>query len=135
MLAGGGVASMYDPLNSVQYTEDELKAAVQAAEDYDTYVMAHVYMPKGIQRAIRSGVQCIEHGQLADEESVKMMSDHGVWWSMQPFLQDEDANEYVNTVQVAVQKRMAIRTVRAYELATNNNIETGREHYIIIYTK
>lgn len=125
MLAGGGVASMYDPLNSVQYTEDELKAAVQAAEDYDTYVMAHVYMPKGIQRAIRSGVQCIEHGQLADEESVKMMSDHGVWWSLQPFLQDEDANEYVNPVQVADQKRVAQGTVRAYELAQKYNIETG----------
>lgn len=125
MLAGGGVASLYDPLNSVQFTEDELKAAVEAAEDYDTYVMAHVYMPKGIQRAIRSGVRCIEHGQLADEESVKMMQDHGVWWSLQPFLQDKDSNEYVNPVQIADQKRVAEGTVRAYELAQKYDIETG----------
>ncbi|HLR82813.1 MAG TPA: amidohydrolase family protein [Paenalcaligenes sp.] len=125
MLAGGGVASLYDPLNSVQFTEDELTAAVQAAEDYDTYVMTHVYMPKGIQRAIRSGVQCIEHGQLADEESVKMMQDHGVWWSLQPFLQDKDSNEYVNPVQIADQKRVAEGTVRAYELAQKYDINTG----------
>src|SRR5690625_7859039 len=54
-----------------------------------------------------------------------MMSDHGVWWSLQPFLQDEDANEYVNPVQVADQKRVAQGTVRAYELAQKYNIETG----------
>jgi len=125
MLAGGGVASLYDPLNSVQFTEDELKAAVQAAQDYDTYVMTHVYMPKGIQRAIRSGVQCIEHGQLADEESVKMMRDHGVWWSLQPFLRDKDSNEYVNPVQIADQKRVAEGTVQAYELAQKYDIDTG----------
>ncbi len=125
MLSGGGVASLYDPLNSVQFTEDELRASVEAAGDYDTYVMAHVYMPKGIQRAIQSGVQCIEHGQLADEESVKMMRDQGVWWSLQPFLQDEDSNDYVNPVQIADQKRVAEGTVRAYELAQKYDIETG----------
>jgi len=125
MLAGGGVASLYDPLNSVQYTEEELHAAVQAANDYDTYVMTHVYMSKGIQRAIRSGVQCIEHGQLADEETVKMMRDEGVWWSLQPFLQDEHSNEYVNPVQIADQKRVAEGTVRAYELAQKYAIQTG----------
>src|SRR5699024_11592744 len=93
MLAGGGVASLYDPLNSVQFTEDELTAAVQAVEDYDTYVMTHVYMPKGIQRAIRSGVQCIEHGHLADEEAVIMMHDDGVGWSVQPISQEKHSNE------------------------------------------
>jgi len=125
MLAGGGVASLYDPLNSVQFTPQELRAAVQAATDYDTYVMAHVYMPQGIERAIRSGVQCIEHGQLADEAVVKMMRDEGVWWSLQPFLQDKDANEYVNPVQIADQKRVAEGTVRAYELAQKYDIKTG----------
>lgn len=125
MLSGGGVASLYDPLNSVQFTEQELHAAVQAAEDYDTYVMTHVYMPKGIKRAIRSGARCIEHGQLADEEAVQMMRDEGVWWSLQPFLQDEHSNEYVNPVQIADQKRVSEGTVRAYEMAQKYDIKTG----------
>jgi imidazolonepropionase-like amidohydrolase len=92
MLAGGGVASLYDPLDSTQYSERELHAGVEAAADWGTYVMAHVYTPKGIQRAIRAGVRSIEHGQLADEESARMMRDAGTWWSLQPFLQDEDSN-------------------------------------------
>lgn len=85
MLAGGGVASMYDPLDSTQFSESELRAGVEVASDWNTYVMAHVYTPKGIQRSIRAGVKCIEHGQLADEASVRMMRDEGVWWSLQPF--------------------------------------------------
>ena len=85
MLAGGGVASMYDPLDSTQFSERELRAGVEVASDWNTYVMAHVYTPKGIQRSIRAGVKCIEHGQLADEASVRMMRDEGVWWSLQPF--------------------------------------------------
>lgn len=125
MLSGGGVASLYDPLNSVQFTEQELSIAVQAAEDYDTYVMTHVYMPKGIKRAIKSGARCIEHGQLADEEAVKMMRDEGVWWSLQPFLQDEHSNEYINPVQIADQKRVSEGTVRAYEMAQKYDIKTG----------
>src|SRR5690625_4510641 len=125
MLSGGGVASLYDPLNSVQFTPEELRSAVQAAEDYDTYVMTHVYMPKGIERAIRSDVQCIEHGQLTDEAGVKMMRDEGVWWSLQPFLQDEHANEYVNPEQKADQKKVSEGTVRAYELAQKYDIQTG----------
>ena len=92
MLAGGGVASMYDPLDSTQFSERELRAGVEVASDWNTYVMAHVYTPKGIQRSIRAGVKCIEHGQLADEASVRMMRDEGVWWSLQPFLQDVDRN-------------------------------------------
>ena len=78
MLAGGGVASLYDPLDSTQFTERELRAGVEAASDWNTYVMTHVYTPKGIQRAIHAGVKCIEHGQLADEASVRLMRDQDV---------------------------------------------------------
>ena len=117
ILAGGGVASMYDPLDSTQYTEAELKAAVAAASDWNTYVMAHVYTPTGIQRCIRAGVKSIEHGQLADEESVKMMQDTDTWWSLQPFLQDEDANFYPDEARRQAQHEVAQGTVRAYEMS------------------
>ncbi len=125
MLAGGGVASLYDPLDSTQFTERELRAGVDAAGDWNTYVMAHVYTPKGIQRAIRAGVRCIEHGQLADEASVRMMRDEGVWWSLQPFLQDEDSNVYPDAARKASQKKVAEGTVNAYAMAQKYGIKTG----------
>lgn len=125
MLAGGGVASLYDPLDSTQFTEKELRAGVEAASDWNTYVMAHVYTPKGIKRAIKAGVKSIEHGQLADEESVKMMRDEGVWWSLQPFLQDEDSNVYPDSARRESQSRVALGTVKAYEMAQKYGIKTG----------
>lgn len=125
MMAGGGVASLYDPLDSTQFTEKELRAGVEAADDWGTYVMAHVYTPKGIQRSIRAGVKSIEHGQLADEESVRMMQGEGVWWSLQPFLQDEDSNVYPDPERRASQYRVVQGTVHAYELAQKYGIKTA----------
>jgi imidazolonepropionase-like amidohydrolase len=92
LMAGGGVASPYDPLDVAQYTEAEFRAAVEAAENWGTYVTVHAYTPKAIKTAIAGGVKCIDHGQLADEASAKLMADKGIWWSLQPFLDDEDAN-------------------------------------------
>lgn len=125
MLAGGGVASLYDPLDSTQFSERELRAGVEAAADWNTYVMAHVYTPKGIKRAIKAGVKSIEHGQLADEECVRMMRDQGVWWCLQPFLQDEDSNVYPDAARRESQRQVAQGTVKAYELAQKYGIKTG----------
>lgn len=75
LMAGGGVSSSYDPLDVTQYTEEEFKAAVQAAENWGTYVTVHAYTPKAIKSAISAGVKCIEHGNLADEASAKMMAE------------------------------------------------------------
>ena len=115
IMAGGGVASLYDPLDAAQYLEEEMSAAVRAAADWGTYVAAHVYTSVGIQRAIKAGVKSIEHGQLADSETIRMMREEGVWWSIQPFLADEDANQYTNPGQIAMQVRVAEGTVRAFD--------------------
>lgn len=117
IMAGGGVASLYDPLDATQYTEREMRAAVEAAEDWGTYVCAHVYTSGGIQRAIRAGVKSIEHGQLADEETVRLMADNGTWWSIQPFLADEDSNTFTDPRQIAKQREVAEGTVRAFDMA------------------
>jgi imidazolonepropionase-like amidohydrolase len=53
--------------------------------------MVHVYTPRAIQRAIAAGVKCIEHGQLADEATAMPMAEKDIWWSLQPFLDDEGA--------------------------------------------
>lgn len=125
LMAGGGVSSHYDPLDSTQYSETELRAAVGAAEDWGTYVMVHVYTSRGIQRAIRAGVRSIEHGQLADQDAAKLMADEGVWWSLQPFLADEDANVKANLAGQAKQREVAEGTLRAYEMAIDLKIKTA----------
>lgn len=125
VMAGGGVSSLYDPLDTTQYSEAELRAAVGAAEDWGTYVMVHVYTPRGIQRAIRSGVKCIDHGQLTDDRSARMMASEGVWWCLQPFLADEDANIKTDPVSKAKQMEVSEGTVQAYALARRHRVKTA----------
>ncbi|MFG1793062.1 amidohydrolase family protein [Nocardia sp. NPDC049149] len=91
VMAGGGVASDHDPLDVTQYDEAELRAAVEAAENWGTYVAVHAYTPRSVQQALRAGAKSIEHGQLLDEATVELMAAQGVWWSLQPFLDDADA--------------------------------------------
>lgn len=89
VMAGGGAASSYDPLDVVQYTSDELRAAVRAARDWGTYVAVHVYNVTGIRRAVEAGVRSIEHGHLADEETIALLAENDVWLSTQPFLESD----------------------------------------------
>jgi len=124
LMAGGGVTSIHDPLDTTQFRENELRAAVEAADDWGTYVMVHVYTPRGIQRAIRAGVKSIEHGQLADEETVRMMAGEGVWWSLQPFFADEDANVH-DAAGTRKQQEVAEGTVRAYQMAKSLGVQTA----------
>jgi len=125
LMAGGGVSSLYDPLEVPQYFERELRAAVDAAADWGTYVCVHVYSTEGTRRAIRAGVKCIEHGQLVDEDTVRMMADEGVVWSLQPFLADEDANPKPLEIQRQQQQQVAEGTLRAYEWAEKHGITTA----------
>jgi imidazolonepropionase-like amidohydrolase len=83
IMAGGGAATMYDPLDVTQYTLDEMKAAVEAAEDWGTYVTVHAYTPRAVRRAIDAGVKCIEHGQMLDEATVKLLAKKHIWLSLQ----------------------------------------------------
>lgn len=123
IMGGGGVASPYDPIDVVQYTEAEMKAAVSAAADWGTYVCIHAYTPAAVQRAVASGVKSIEHGQLADEETAKRIADADAWWSIQPFLADEDANTYALPEQRAQQQTIAEGTARAVELGRKYKIK------------
>ena len=85
LTAGGGVASPNSPLDVSTFTEAELRAAVEAAENWGTYVTVHAYTPAAIQRAIAAGVKCIEHGHLMDEATAKLIADRGIWLSTQAF--------------------------------------------------
>jgi imidazolonepropionase-like amidohydrolase len=85
LITSGGISSELDSLESVQFTSEEIRAAVQAASDAGTYVMVHNYSSRGARRAIDAGVKCIEHGQLIDEPTKKLIAEKGIWVSMQPF--------------------------------------------------
>ena len=93
LTAGGGVASPNSPLDASTFTEAELRAAVEAAENWGTYVTVHAYTPVSIQRAIAAGVKCIEHGHLMDEATAQLIADRGIWLSTQAF-PDEMADAF-----------------------------------------
>lgn len=88
LMAGGGTSSAYDPVDVTQYTFDEMKAAVEAAEDWGTYVTVHAYTTRAITRAVKAGVKCIEHGQLLDAPTLRLMKKNGVWLSCQNLVAD-----------------------------------------------
>jgi len=126
LAAGGGVASSYDPIDVAEYTYDELKVAVDVAESWNTYVMVHVYTSKAIRTAIQAGVKSIEHGQMMDEETAKMMAEKGIWLSMQPFLDDEDAIPFPEgSDQRKKQLTMMAGTDNAYKHAKKYGIKTA----------
>jgi imidazolonepropionase-like amidohydrolase len=79
IMVSGGVASQADPLDSLQYRMDEIEAAVEEAERWGSYVAAHAYSARAIQRAVRGGVRTIEHGNLIDEPTAALMAERGAY--------------------------------------------------------
>ena len=79
IMMSGGVASPFDPLDSMQYSPGEVEAAVEEAEAFGRYVCAHAYTPEAIARAAKSGVRTIEHGNLIDDASAKLMAENGMF--------------------------------------------------------
>jgi len=125
LMAGGGVASPYNPIESTQYTEAEIRAAVEAAENWGTYVTVHAYTPRAIRQALAAGVKCIEHGQLIDEPTAKLLADQGIWWSLQPLLDDEDASPLVDPVSQQKAQAVFAGTDNAYRLAKKYKVKTA----------
>ncbi|MEQ9696136.1 amidohydrolase family protein [Shimia sp. SDUM112013] len=83
--AGGGYSSPADPLLGTQFTFDEMKAAVDAAENWGTYVTMHAYHDSAINQAIDAGVKDVGHGQLMSKKTMERMAKEGVFLSTQPF--------------------------------------------------
>jgi imidazolonepropionase-like amidohydrolase len=125
LAAGGGISSNFDPLDVAQFSADEMRAAVQAAEDWGTYVMVHAYTPKAIRRAAEAGVKCIEHGQLMDEATAKLLAEKGVWLSTQPFLDDEDATRPATAEGRKKQLEMMEGTDVSVRLAVKHKVKVA----------
>lgn len=79
IMMSGGVASPYDPIDSLQFSDGEIAAAVEEAHAFGRYVCAHAYSAKAITRAAHAGVRTIEHGNLIDDASAKLMAEKGMF--------------------------------------------------------
>jgi len=124
LTAGGGVASPFSPLDVSTFTEAELRAAVEAAENWGTYVCTHAYTPASIQRSITAGVKVIEHGHLMDEATAQLMAEKGIWLSTQPFLDTSGADALGRQEQEKM-RQVVTGTDKVYTLAKKYKIKTA----------
>jgi len=125
LTAGGGVSSPHSPIDASTFTEEELRAAVEAAGNWGTYVTVHAFTPEAIQRAIAAGVKCIEHGFLMDEVTAKLIASKGVWLSPQPLPEELRQGFPAGSVQRAKADEVWPGIARTYELAKKYKIKTA----------
>ncbi|MCX5578123.1 metal-dependent hydrolase family protein [Kaistia terrae] len=125
LTGGGGVSSPYGPLDTVQLSVEEIHAAVEAAANWGTYVTVHAYTSEAVRHAIQAGAKVIEHGQLVDEATAKLMAETGTWWSLQPFLADENAIQQPDAAGQARAAEVFAGTDNAYRLARKYNVKVA----------
>ncbi len=103
---GGSVSGINDPIDVTQFTVEEIKAAVDAAANWGTYVTVHGYTVRAVNQAIDAGIKCVEHGQLLDKKTLERMAAEGVWLSIQPFTEchEDGLTEAQNEKQAVVCK-------------------------------
>ena len=129
IMGGGGVASEFDPLHAIQFTLDEMKAAVEIAEDYGSFVTVHAYHDGSVNRAIDAGVRLIQHNFLVSEETIIRMKEEGVALSLQGWVAlvqfgDVDQITFFSPDQKAKGKQV--------NAGARQMIEWAREHGILI---
>ena len=79
LIATGAVLTQGTKPGVSEYTEEEIRAAVEQAAQYGTFVAAHAHGAEGIKRAVRAGVRSIEHGSLIDDQGIALMKEKGTW--------------------------------------------------------
>ncbi len=125
-MAGGGVSSLYDPLDVTEYTFDEMKAIVEVAKTWNTYVAIHANTDAAIRLWVEAGAMSVEHGFFITEETAKLMAQNGVWWSMQPMeAEGEDAFEFENPISTAKYEQCVAGLDKVVALAKKYNVKTA----------
>ncbi|MFC0401096.1 metal-dependent hydrolase family protein [Paraburkholderia rhizosphaerae] len=120
----GGVSTPRSPLDMLTFTQPQLRAAVETASDWGSYVLVHAYTPEAIQRSISAGVQCIEHGHLMDDKTAAIMAKNGTWLSTQPFVDENDAASLTGPAREKFMEVIA-GTDNMYKLARKHGIKTA----------
>lgn len=148
IMMSGGVASPYDPLDSMQYSVKEVQAAVQEAKAFGRYVTAHAYTPQAITRAAHGGVRCIEHGNLIDDASASLMAENDMfmvanlvaYYAMKERAADYGmSNDMLEKNEMVIEgglrsleicKRAGVRVAYGSDLLGNLRIDQSREFLI-----
>ena len=127
LMAGGGVASEFDPIHATQFSVEEFEAAVEVAKDYGSYVTVHAYHDRSVNRAIDAGVRTIEHNFLVSEKTIKRMKKEGVALSAQAVMSlqafaDPDSITFFNPDQKAKAKKVNAGATQMFKWALKHDI-------------
>ena len=129
IMASGGVASPYDPIWNLQYSDDEMRAIVEEARSWHTYVLAHAYTPEAIRRAVDNGVRSIEHANLIDAPTAAHVAASGGF--VVPTLVTYDAlyrfGRELGLPEVSLAKLADVREagMRSLEILTQAGVKIG----------
>jgi imidazolonepropionase-like amidohydrolase len=121
LTAGGGISSSFDPIDVSQFTDEELRAAVEATEDWGTYVTVHAFTTRAVKKAIAAGVKCIEHGHLMDDGALKLIAEKGIWLCMQPL--DSAGRADFSDEQKQYKREVALGSDKIYTAAKKYHIK------------
>lgn len=123
IMGGGGVVSPTDAIEHVQFSDEEIKAIVTVATNAGTYVTSHAYTPQAIQQAVRQGVKGIEHGNLVDEPTAKLMAEKGAYLTPTLITYATMAKyDYLPPTSAEKNKEVLHQGVRALKLAAENGV-------------
>jgi imidazolonepropionase-like amidohydrolase len=129
IMCSGGVASPYDPLDSLQFSEAEIVAATDEARNFGRYVLAHAYTPEAITRAVTNGVRTIEHGNLIDAKSAKLLQSTGGYMVanlVTYFVMKERAAQFGMTADMLVKNDIVLKgALRSLEICKAAGVQVG----------
>jgi imidazolonepropionase-like amidohydrolase len=129
ILVSGGVGSPYDPLHGRQFSEEEVKAAVDEADAWDKYVCAHSYTSRSTQFAVNCGVRTIEHGNLIDQETADLMAEKGAFMVPTLVCYGETARRgtELGLSQIVMDKLQLVNDagIRMLEICTKAGVQMG----------
>ena len=125
LTAGGGVSSPFSPVDVSTFTLEELRAAVEAAENWGTYVTAHAFTDAAVRTSIEAGVKVVEHGFLMHEDTARLIAETGTWLSLQPLPEALRLGFPEGSVQREGADAVFPGIERTYELARKYNIKTA----------
>ena len=129
IMCSGGVASPYDPLDSLQFSEAEIAAATDEAKNFGRYVLAHAYTPEAITRAMNNGVRTIEHGNLIDDKSAKLIKSKGGYMIanlVTYFSMKERAAQFGMTAEMLAKNDIVLEgALRSLEICKKASVKVG----------